>query len=90
MWSSQYVLVRFYVICVQSLLGLPWNAALAATSAVGDPNTARTSIDLELDLQASQARLRQTGDDVERLKLIKQKIEKAKQDGTSRYRMTSR
>lgn len=41
-----------------------------------------TSIDLELDLQASQAKLSQLSDEINRLKQLKQKFEEAKSKGT--------
>ena len=46
-----------------------------------DHKSTRTSIDLELDLQASQAKLKQLGEDVKRLRLIKHKIQEAKTEG---------
>jgi protein KIBRA len=42
-----------------------------------------TSIDLELDLQAYQARLSQLNDEITRLKEIKKKFEEAKLKGDS-------
>ena len=41
----------------------------------------RTSIDLELDLQASETRLYQQQEEITRLKQLKMRLEKAKEQG---------
>lgn len=45
------------------------------------PQTARTSLDLELDLQAQHARLNNLHDELTRLRELKQKLEQARERG---------
>lgn len=45
------------------------------------PTTARTSLDLELDLQAQHTRLERLNSELDRLRELKQRLEKAKEEG---------
>ncbi|XP_015593116.1 protein kibra [Cephus cinctus] len=47
------------------------------------PPTARTSLDLELDLQAQHARLNNLHDELSRLRDLKQRLEQARENGNS-------
>ncbi len=76
-WSCQWVISC--VICLKQGMGL----SMKAQSMGSVPNNPpiRTSIDLELDLQASEAKLLQLNDDITRLRQIKRKMEEAKTKG---------
>ena len=69
------------LICLQPPLSV--HSKSKSLSCVSRPQL-RTSLDLELDLQASQTRLHQQQEEICRLKTLKKKFEEAKEKGAYR------
>lgn len=71
---------------------LRWRRPLSALScktaskkSTNLPPTARTSLDLELDLQAQHARLNNLQDELSRLRELKQRLEQAREKGDTDF-----
>lgn len=56
-------------------------SAVSKSKSTHFPATARTSLDLELDLQAQHARLTNLHDELSRLRELKQRLEQAREKG---------